>query len=297
MPQTEGYWISPGGDIAEVDDHFRAIEDAPEAFGFRPSDAVRWKRSDRDRILREAILRGWIRVRGHRDHTTFEMKELSQDSSFAVKSFLEATSAWPQESIEVHEIGPRRAWRESAAYFLEDRHLALLGQADVSENGLSSDLARVVTDPKYLADQDFVPKGVPRVYALGSASLGAKVVRTTRSVREGRAPLAAAFVMGLTAGYGEPARFDPDQVRDEAMKRFPKGGTLVVQLGWFEGTREDSIRLTLEETGSDLGESGFRKEIETMVRAFLRRFRQRSIWLDYYRGGERLEAISFDFKT
>jgi len=295
--RTEGYWISPGGDLAQVRDHFEAIQDAPQAFGFTQAETSKWLRADRDRILREAILRGWIRVREHRDRTTFEMREMNPDSGFAVKSFLETTGAWPQEAVEIHEIGPKRAWRETAGYFLEERHLAILEGPDggISENGISRDLAKVVMDEGFMTDQGFRPRGTPQVYGMGGTELGARIVKTARAP-QGERPLIASFVMGLSAGFGPAEGFEPDQVRIEAMKHFPKGGTLVVQLGWFEGTREDSIRLTIENSGNRLDDDGFRSALERLIRSFIRKFRQRTIWLDYYRSGERLEAITFDWK-
>lgn len=296
--RTEGYWISPEGDIAKVREHFEAVSLAPEAFGFTAQQAAGWTRADRDRILREAILRGWIRVREHRNSTTFEMREMTADSGLAIRTFLETTGAWPQEAVEIHEIATKRAWRETAGYFLEERHLALLGQADgeIVENGVSSALSAVLNDPGILREQGFVPRGVPRVYPMGEHGLGT-VVRSERTAALREGGLAAAFVMGLSSGFGFPETFDPDRVRDLAMKRFPQGGTLVVQLGWFEGTREDSIRLTIEQAGTGMDEEAFRKEIEALVRAFVKKFRQRSIWLDYYRDGARLEALTFDWKA
>lgn len=296
--RTEGYWISPDGDLVQVREHFDAVRDAPEAFGFTREAAAGWTRQDRDRILREAILRGWIRVREHRHHTTFEMRQMNQDAGFAVKSFLETTKAWPEEAVEIHELLPKKAWRETAGYFLEEKHLAVLEGPDrtISENGVAGDLARVVMDEGFMRDQGFVPRGPPRVYRMGGqAALDGRIVRSARA-DAGEPPLAAAFVMGLSAGFGHAESFEPDLVRTETMKRFPKGGTLVLQLGWSEGTREESIRLTLENMGTDMDDGRFRKEIESLVRSFIRKFRQRTIWLDYYRSGERLEAIAFDWK-
>ena len=295
--RTEGYWISPALDVAKVRDHFEAIRDAPEAFGFTAQAADRWTRADREKILREAILRKWIRVREHRNYTTFEMREMNPDSGFAVKSFLAATGAWPQEMVEIHEIGPKRAWRETAGYFLEEKHLAILEGPDrsIGENGIPPDLARVVMDETYLRDQGFVPRGPPTILRIGEPVLSGKIVRSARAAGAER-PLVAAFVMGLSSGFGNAESFDAELVRTESLKRFPKGGTLILQLGWSEGTREDSVRLTIENSGTGLDDPGFRKEMEGLVRAFIRKFRQRTIWLDYYRSGERLEAIAFDWK-
>jgi hypothetical protein len=127
VPDTKGYWISPGGDVLEVPEHFEAVREAPAAFGFTEEEAQEWKRADRESVLRKVIARGWIRVRGHRNHTTFEIQELDQNSAFSIRSFLVESGAWPQETVEVHELGPGRQLREDAAFFLEDRHLALLG--------------------------------------------------------------------------------------------------------------------------------------------------------------------------
>lgn len=300
---TEGYWISPEGELIEVRDHFEEVRSRPQKFGFKKSEELKWKREDRERVLRDAILRDWIRVRGHGNYTTFEIPEFNQDTSFRMKDFLEKTGAWENEVVEVHELKAHKHWRENVEFFLGERHLALLGQTEklgesdgISATGISAGLAEAVSNEGFLRGQDFRPTGTPEVIAVGQESeMGAETVRRIRTTTAAPA-LVASIAMGLESGFGKQETFDPRDVRAEVMKYFPSGGTAVMQYGWFTAVPEDSVRISIENSGTGMSDESFMEKMEEMVRNLVREFRQKSIWLDYYRGSERLEAISFDWK-
>lgn len=105
-----GWWISPGGESLEIIDHFETVRAEPDRFGFRGSEAARWTRADRSRVLRKAIHRGWIRVRGHGDYTTFEVRGLDPGTVSRIARHLRAVAAWETEIVEIHELGlPKRS--------------------------------------------------------------------------------------------------------------------------------------------------------------------------------------------
>lgn len=125
---TEGHWISPDGGVLEVAEHFEAIRSDPPAFGFTLREAQKWTRDDREAVLRKAMKKGWTRVRGHRNSITFELYELDADRATYIRDFLQGIGAWENDPIEVHESRPGgKAFRETADFFLAERHLALLG--------------------------------------------------------------------------------------------------------------------------------------------------------------------------
>lgn len=125
---TEGYWISPEGVVVEVPEHFEAVRADPAGYGFTAREAAKWTREDRETVIRKALKRGWTRVRGHRSSTSFELYELDQDRATYVKDFLTGSGAWENDPIEVHETRPGgKHFRETADFFMSERHLALLG--------------------------------------------------------------------------------------------------------------------------------------------------------------------------
>lgn len=122
--RTAGHWIAPDGRLFEVVEHFEEVSARPRLFGFRPGEAAAWTRADRDRVLLQAVARGWIRVRGHRDHTTFDTHELTGDAIFRIKDFLQRTRAWENERVMVYEHARRTRFEETAGAFLRDELLA-----------------------------------------------------------------------------------------------------------------------------------------------------------------------------
>jgi hypothetical protein len=71
MPIGRGWWIAPDGEISEILEHLGAIDKDPGRFGFSREELLplkeeigkKGKGKRRKRILRQAIKKGFIRVR------------------------------------------------------------------------------------------------------------------------------------------------------------------------------------------------------------------------------------------
>jgi hypothetical protein len=121
---SDGYWIDPDGKAGAVIDHFEAVRETPERFGFRRTESKRWKLADRDSIIKRAVGRGWIRVRPHGQFTTFTVDVLSEDVIARIKQHLKRIAAWDIDPIRIEEIGRRRVTDEKAEWILSDAALA-----------------------------------------------------------------------------------------------------------------------------------------------------------------------------
>jgi len=131
---TEGFFITPDGKFQEVTEHFSEVREDPTRFGFSEAEAASWTREeDRARVLREVVRRGWIRVRGHRGFTTFDVPELSQDSLWKLKEFLQQANAFGEDPIRVHEVATGTIHNETADWVLSDAALAAARNPDSSE--------------------------------------------------------------------------------------------------------------------------------------------------------------------
>jgi hypothetical protein len=108
-----------------------------------------------------------------------------------------------------------------------------------------------------------------------------------RRGRVERAPMIVSFVIGL------PPSVEPDDVRQAVMETFPTGGTIVLQLGWFQSRPEDSVRVTIENTGTGLSDGEFRRLAGEMVGSFTDRFGQKEIWMDVFQGADAVDQITF----
>ncbi len=79
MYKMNGWWISPTGDIIPIINHYYFIKANPGRFGFTPEDikttSLTTRQEDRRHFIIEALKRGWIRVRKHKEHLTFEFWE------------------------------------------------------------------------------------------------------------------------------------------------------------------------------------------------------------------------------
>lgn len=113
-----GHWISPKGKVHEINEHFSQIIEQPKLFGFTKAEADSWVRADRDRIVTEAVRRGWIRVRGHGTSTTFDVRELTSNVIFDVAKYLDWIGAWENEDVKVHEVLHKKVFDVKAGWFL-----------------------------------------------------------------------------------------------------------------------------------------------------------------------------------
>lgn len=106
--------------------------------------------------------------------------------------------------------------------------------------------------------------------------------------RRKTAPYSAVFTMGLTSGRGKKQKWTPDHVRRSIMKYFPKGGSIAIQLGWWEGSPEESIKVILENTNTGLTDVEFTASVKKMLSDFTDKYRQQTIYLDFFRGTRRV---------
>lgn len=108
---TEGFWLSPEGNFREVMEHFNEVKDDPGAFGISPERAAKWNRvKDREKALIAVMKKGFIRVRGHRDYTTFELWKLTDAAVNHMKRFVNKFAFYPEEAVTIHEISTHQAW-------------------------------------------------------------------------------------------------------------------------------------------------------------------------------------------
>ena len=101
MPIGEGYWVSPDGRVIEIYEHLAYVKEHPDEFGFTPEDLRplteekkrREKTPGRERILKEAMRRGWIRVRRSPSMMpSFETWRVTDETLFRIAEAIRAAS-------------------------------------------------------------------------------------------------------------------------------------------------------------------------------------------------------------
>lgn len=108
---TEGFWISADGTFREVRDHFNEVKGDPKAFGFTEAEAATWDiRRNRENVLIAAMRKGFIRVRGHKDYTTFELWKVADRDVSHMKRFVDKFAFYPEEDVSIHELSSHKAW-------------------------------------------------------------------------------------------------------------------------------------------------------------------------------------------
>jgi len=138
-------------------------------------------------------------------------------------------------------------------------------------------LGREILHPNVLEILQFKPKGrmlIDNPYV-------------KRSMPRGRLRFEA--IIGLTSGYGKEEKFKPEQVRELALQKFPDGGTIILQLGWWGGSTEDSVRLIIFNMLADesaLPDKLFRESMEDLAVVLASRFRQSVVPVFFFRGSE-----------
>lgn len=149
-------------------------------------------------------------------------------------------------------------------------------------NRISPHLADVVFSQECCRNLGFRPKP-------GAVSVLSGYGDRPREFR-GVAPFVASFQIGLKSGFGIEETFDPIEIQKSIMERFPQGGSMVLQLGWFEGSREDSVRVTVENDLAASSNEDFSGRIVEMLGAFVDKYRQKAIWFDLYQGNVRIDS-------
>ena len=142
MPSGEAWWINTDGRVVSVYEHLDAVTQAPTRFGFKhlpPRATGESLDAYRERILSGTMQRGWIRVRAHRGHVSFEFWNLTSDVVDAVWQFI-GDVLGVAVTIRMGEVSTGRVFATDTAAFFQDaerprknpgpsRDLYLLGRA------------------------------------------------------------------------------------------------------------------------------------------------------------------------
>jgi len=106
--QWAGFWIFPDGKVREIVDHFIDVQSLPRLYGVDPEQAMKWKPTDRERVLRMLMKRGFIRIRGHERYTTFEFQTLDNITARYIVNFIKKSAFWPSDRVALHELATKR---------------------------------------------------------------------------------------------------------------------------------------------------------------------------------------------
>lgn len=158
-------------------------------------------------------------------------------------------------------------------------------------NRVSDHLSRVLTSPRILRGLQFRPYRDQYPQFLRNA-----VVVHPRRAKKGKLPLLVSFVWGLRRTRTTRAKIAPGTARAYVKRWFPKGGTIVIQLGWWDAVNEDSARVTIENTDTGLTDAQFRIRIDRMLKDLVTRFGQKKVWVEYYRGARKTSSTEYEWK-
>ena len=161
----------------------------------------------------------------------------------------------------------------------------------IAQAEVSAGMRHALWDHHLLEGIDFRPSGETIFVTPREAGTLGDVKQGERKPQ--KPVLVGSFVMGLTSGFGKEETFTPDEIREDLIKTFPEGGTILVQLGWYRGSRENSVRVVIENSGMGLSEEDFMEKLNNFVRTLVEKYRQKEIWVDYYRGSETVSNLRF----
>lgn len=122
MFYTDGYWISPAGDLIKVHEHIVTVAADPERFGVDPKDKrlVAFKSGvtgAREDLLTEVMRRGWVRVRGARSGRStiavFEAWRFERDQKDNVLFVLRKLELHDEDNVELHELATKKGIRST----------------------------------------------------------------------------------------------------------------------------------------------------------------------------------------
>ena len=120
MFTTEGFWISPDGEVLPVIEHIVTVMADPRRFGVDPDDKrikayQRGVVGAREAILTEVLERGWVRVRGARSGRSitavFETWRWYGDQKDNVIFSLRKLGLHDEDNVELHELATKKGHR------------------------------------------------------------------------------------------------------------------------------------------------------------------------------------------
>lgn len=150
----EGYWISPHGDVYEVEEHIKFMHDNPGIFGLQ-SDDPRFIRvpgsTNRADLVIEALRKGWIRVRvsgrGNDMVNVWRMDAKTVDN--LMKLYEKQPIASWEKRVDFSEFATGRLWTSTMKELLA----ALMAEKSKSPEMLQV-LERVAVTANLLTIQD-----------------------------------------------------------------------------------------------------------------------------------------------
>jgi len=147
-------------------------------------------------------------------------------------------------------------------------------------NPVSAHLAYVLSNPDVNAAFGFHPKRV-----LWDNPGAFKPRRATA--------LTVVFLVGLTMSRfpkkkGRDQKTTAQAVRKFLMEKKFSGGSIILQLGWWSKTREDSVKVVLENRDTGLSDGEFRTRVKEAILEALKKFGQYEIYVDFFRGSRRV---------
>ena len=123
MPIGEGWWLAVDGRVLPVYEHLQAVENDPREFGLAKALLAAHRSESeadrRERILTEVTKKGWIRVRFHGGHVSFDTWFLTPDVADAIFLFT-ADVLGPVPSMRVGEVSTGKAVMTDPHSFFED---------------------------------------------------------------------------------------------------------------------------------------------------------------------------------
>lgn len=157
----------------------------------------------------------------------------------------------------------------------------------VIQNPISSALHNVLFNPRAQASLGWRTSRSSQPISIQNAWKVRRVAHGT--------PLIASFVWGLEQSRTTGRSITPAAARGFLMKKGFSGGSVVTQLGWFEHTKESSVRVTVEQT-SGTG-AAFKANVKAVIEEIVERFGQWEVWLDWYKGNRKTSSAKFVYEA
>lgn len=150
MPVGEGYWVSAiSGEVLPVYEHAHEVATNPERFGLRKADVAGLlpaSPKDRERLVRKAMRKGWIRVRADRARVVAEFDWSPLDDVLAYLIPWLSENFGPLTKVELHDMARRRHYEGTVEELADpERVTAVVGVTERRMlNGLLKRLVREV---------------------------------------------------------------------------------------------------------------------------------------------------------
>lgn len=119
---TEGYWISPEGDVFPTNNHFEFLVDNLKKFGFSKK-YIREQSHSPALIIIRAIENGWIRIRRSTPDLVIQIWLLNPDRYCYIRSFLIDMEEPQKKLVFLEELQIKSTFNKTVGWFLSDESL------------------------------------------------------------------------------------------------------------------------------------------------------------------------------